>query len=1041
MRSKQLLRVFSLMFLVAIFGSSLWALPAFGLPYVPLAPQADPSLFCNNVTEIPQGECEALYDMYYYTDGPNWIDNSEWLQNNTPCSWYNVTCIAGQVIDLSLFRNALNGFLPSNVGNLSALKRFYVYDNQNLTGPLPASLTALALDAFYFQNTQLCEPQDSTFQTWLSNIHFLGRTNIPCEALQVVIFAGDNDPTQPGSLADKYQALIDEIRTASVGETNKTSVILADLDGANDTQVVTIHNGTVTIMAEVPDLSGNLATGTTEYDMTDGAQLGGFLKWALTNYAGTNTKTTLSYYGHGTFLAPAIDDFEAALGGSSVPRSIFPLPFAVDAFPNYTDEHPKKSLITPYAIRQMLEIGTTNGAFTLDVLDLTHCFALSLEEVYEVTNEGGTPYAEMIVGSPNYNYFTPEMAGEAFAALDPVADAGTMATALIDAYESVMSAADLADGDPDVDHPRILTVIDSAALTNVKAIFDEMSDYLLNEFDSSADTVTKIQRAASNSLTYDTTYCQGDFDLTSADALVDVGTFLPLLADEFNAPPSSPNSFGVVLRALQARDLLENAIVAQTVVDGTPWFATSTPTWTFTANNALGISLYADFNGQVDGSDRILSWHSHFYTDTVSINHPHPYRFIESNNGATWADVFARYWVEEGSTLLTDGCLADLPPVVEQGEVTAEAITTPIFGTLHTGYPTPIKAKVRADTAISSLVVQFKVYDANNTTVFTNTVGAGGLVTGTYTIESSQPFTSTVAGNYTFEVTVDIDDRIQENNEADNTATHTDNAVNRAPFNLSVTMHDDLQWVQSNVVELDVISSTSSVDTLIFQLYEYQAGDNPNSQIPVLTQQWFEFNPATPLYQMILPAGVNPGHLVVHVWGVSGGRLSQSAEILHFNYAPPGSTLASGESTYYRFNAEAGDNVSISLSGSVVTRIWQPNNYWTAQQLTGSGSIPYNPATAGSYLVEVAGPGTYTISSVVNGLPNRSAASNVELVQKARPELMEPVVQAPDFVPTVVEGINVSAATSDNRLLIVVIILILGSLSGLVVRRNRQDLI
>jgi len=39
---------------------------------------------CSSITEIPQGECQALVALKNSTDGPNWTDNSGWLQTNTP---------------------------------------------------------------------------------------------------------------------------------------------------------------------------------------------------------------------------------------------------------------------------------------------------------------------------------------------------------------------------------------------------------------------------------------------------------------------------------------------------------------------------------------------------------------------------------------------------------------------------------------------------------------------------------------------------------------------------------------------------------------------------------------------------------------------------------------------------------------------------------------------------------------------------------------------------------------------------------------------
>jgi len=68
-----------------------------------LAEPAAPIAFsCDNVTEIPKTECEALVALYNSTNGPGWTNRIGWLVTNTPCSWCGVTCTAGRVIQLSL---------------------------------------------------------------------------------------------------------------------------------------------------------------------------------------------------------------------------------------------------------------------------------------------------------------------------------------------------------------------------------------------------------------------------------------------------------------------------------------------------------------------------------------------------------------------------------------------------------------------------------------------------------------------------------------------------------------------------------------------------------------------------------------------------------------------------------------------------------------------------------------------------------------------------------------------------------------------------
>jgi Leucine-rich repeat (LRR) protein len=115
------------------------------------APLYAPFTTCADVTEIPQTECEALLAFYNSTDGANWVDNTGWLQTDTPCSWYGIMCADGHVTMLLIFSNQLTGTIPSALENLSNLNTLCLWDNQ-LSGSIPpqlgnlSNLNALCLD-------------------------------------------------------------------------------------------------------------------------------------------------------------------------------------------------------------------------------------------------------------------------------------------------------------------------------------------------------------------------------------------------------------------------------------------------------------------------------------------------------------------------------------------------------------------------------------------------------------------------------------------------------------------------------------------------------------------------------------------------------------------------------------------------------------------------------------------------------------------------------------------------------------------------------
>jgi hypothetical protein len=98
---------------------------------------------CQKTQEIPVEECQALVALYESTDGDHWQENSGWLANERPCTWYGVTCEQGQVVTgLYLSHNQLSGSIPAALGELSSLNELDLSFNQ-LTGSIPSELANL----------------------------------------------------------------------------------------------------------------------------------------------------------------------------------------------------------------------------------------------------------------------------------------------------------------------------------------------------------------------------------------------------------------------------------------------------------------------------------------------------------------------------------------------------------------------------------------------------------------------------------------------------------------------------------------------------------------------------------------------------------------------------------------------------------------------------------------------------------------------------------------------------------------------------------
>ncbi|MGB0387453.1 MAG: FG-GAP-like repeat-containing protein [Ardenticatenaceae bacterium] len=845
--------------------------------------------------------------------------------------------------------------------------------------------------------------------------------NPPSSLLSVYALAFDNEPTAPANLSPVFGETMDGIVAGSEGHPDKTAVVLVDQDGESDTRIFVVHDGVVTPIVGLPDSDGVLSTSLNEYDMADGDRLGGFLKWARSSYATAETKTTFSYLGHGTFLAPAVDisavfpETTRLAGSSAMSGGLFPLPYMVRAHPDLTDAH-SNALITPHALQVALDVGTNGGSDPIEVLDIVHCFGASVEGFYELSNPSGTPYAKTIIGSPNYTYFAPQMAGQALAALDANDEAAALATTIMTAYEAELEKADLSDGDADVEHPRVLVAVESSKIPAIKERMDEMSWYLMQEFDNQP-SATKDKVAAAYGATgtyYDTTYCSPqDWELAAPDALVDSSAFLWQLADQ-------NISTGVTFRALQVANLVDEAVISHIARNGAPWFADPlTPNWTFDGPNASGLALYADLQGQTDGSNRDLSWHARFYTDTTSIeaanDNPHPYLFVQGGfKGRTWADVFDRFWEvksdDENLTVRTVGCLPEFPPVVRDGELAAERTIFPVQSTLFAGYPAKLGAAIQSADPATNPLVRFKV-DVGGVTVFENTISTGYLVAGTHYVEAHEQWTPPTNGLFTLEVTVDPDDRFLEQDESNNQVTMSDAIFSDTPFEMSATTAGQRQWVDSRTVDLEL--TADEIDILVAQIHEYVPGTDPNTQVPIMTHQLYLNSPSLPNFSLELPAEVEPGPITVHLWGIADGKLSQEVAIVEFNYAPATRALGTG-TDYFLFEASAGDNMQISANvtaGEANMYIWEPGNLWTAQMVnvtTGnSDSIVFNPARAGEYIVMVEGTaaGTqYTISSQRNEQPGRALAPSANrsspsqlMVQKRKPTLLAPVPQTPEI--------------------------------------------
>lgn len=588
--------------------------------------------------------------------------------------------------------------------------------------------------------------------------------------LALYALAFDNTPGSPNSLASYFTPTMQSIVSATAAHPDRVAVVLVDLDGYGDTQVLIAQNGVIVPVDGLPfapyrDAAVALEGSLSEYDMADGYFVGNFIRWARQLYPVTTT--IFSYVGHGAPLVPQTRPlFEGALTPQGTPTPTNtppatndptnPLPPRWGAHTDLTDYH-SASLVSIRSLAQALDLGTHGGTNPLTVVDLLHCFAATIEELYEVQ-----PYAQTIIAAPNYAYAEPEMLGHTLAGLQGELSALELAKAIIASYDSEL---------PSAEHPRLLIAVDGGKIAAIKEAWDQTSSQLISAFAADEPkTRAQINAAYQASAKYDTSVCQPqDWQLAPPDALSDMSDFATHLRSEFG------NESPVSSWALTTTLAISDALIARYAHDGSPWFAdvTPLPIWTFPA---AGIGLFTDFAPEtIEGLLR-FSWQSRWYTRTAFANNPHPYAFVRPSiisgtqlvSTHTWADVFSRFWSQPITT--TAECLPGF--VNGRGEGALSILTLyPITPSM--GITLNLSADVYSIEIATNPLLRFRVYQGEEQ-VFEDVVGSGYFTPGiSRTVQSVVGWRPSQSDTYTIEATIDADNRFVETNEADNVITMT----------------------------------------------------------------------------------------------------------------------------------------------------------------------------------------------------------------------------------------------------------------------------
>ncbi len=503
--------------------------------------------------------------------------------------------------------------------------------------------------------------------------------------LAIYALSFDNPPEATNSLAALMDESVALLGAVTAANPNISVAILADGGRLDDTFVFTASNGDTSAYNGLPDASGTLDPALTEYDMTDGAALGGYILWARNQFA--HTLSTFTYLGHGLPVTPYFDapitDYTRYMlmeeaGDDARSSTLDPLPLrwclngagTDHTIPN-TDPD-AFSMITPHAIGEALRIGTNDGAKPIDVFDSLHCFSQSIEQLYEVAGDDGHTnlYVRATVGSPSYAYFAPELLPKVLEDLtiDATTDYNDIATQMVSSYHTLHEPANT--------HPHLITAVDNAGLEAVKTNWATVGERLVaNAQSDAATTYARVLNAYNSSAKYDTTVCEGEqeYELAAPDALVNFQQFALAILNEYDNDPVLDTV--LIQAANDAYFGVTSAVIVEEGSDGIPHFGEgSTANWPLasqTASSFDGISLFTPLMTTVVSGTSYMPWQSLWYTQETkltvggqSIPNPQPLRFFDTPND-NWQTLLADYWVDAGIVPGVDVetlfCTSELP--------------------------------------------------------------------------------------------------------------------------------------------------------------------------------------------------------------------------------------------------------------------------------------------------------------------------------------------------------------------------------------------
>lgn len=184
---------------------------------------SDVNFIFTKVPSVNEADSLALIALYNSTDGDNWTES--WDLDENVFFWEGVVISsAGRVLSVDLIENNLIGTIPSEIGNLTALRNLDVSLNQ-ISGSLPSEigdLVALEIMGFEFNTIAGNLPPEIGNLTSLEQINFDGNSlsgSLPPEmgaltALTDISFASNNFtgpiPPEFGSMSSLERLTIND---------------------------------------------------------------------------------------------------------------------------------------------------------------------------------------------------------------------------------------------------------------------------------------------------------------------------------------------------------------------------------------------------------------------------------------------------------------------------------------------------------------------------------------------------------------------------------------------------------------------------------------------------------------------------------------------------------------------------------------------------------------------------------------------------------------------------------------------------------------